>query len=234
MEVINGVPIKVVLVGDATASTRGGWGAGFCAVMTRNVTCVDDALEGRSAKRFIDEGAWNKARSERGDYYLIQFGRDDRDPEGSFKDYLQRYISDVEAIGAVPVLVTPLSSRTIGDRKGTDDLKQYATATKEVGSKGLITVLDLNAMSSAMLNRMTQEDADKLYRHADPIAVKSASGASEHAITATSSDLGRQPTGVGRMQLSPNGQNVFGRMVADQLARTLVELGPDVIGEPQP
>jgi hypothetical protein len=32
--------------------------------------------------------------------------------------------------------------------------------------------------------------------------------------------------------LNPYGQKVFGRIVADQLVRTQVELGPDVVGEP--
>ena len=35
-----------------------------------------------------------------------------------------------------------------------------------------------------------------------------------------------------RTHLNPYGQKVFGRIVADQLVRTLVELGPDVVGEP--
>ena len=33
-----------------------------------------------------------------------------------------------------------------------------------------------------------------------------------------------------RTHLNPRGQEVFGRMVADQLVRTQVELGPDVVG----
>lgn len=169
MKVIAGGPVKIVLVGDSTVATGGGWGPGFCAVMTPNVTCVDDALNGRSSKSFIDEGAWKKALAEHGDYYLIQFGHNDQktdaarhtDAEGSFEDYLQRYISDVQAIGAVPVLVTSLSRRTFKDGKVVEDLKDYAMAARELGAKDFITVVDLNAASTAMLNRMGQEEADK-------------------------------------------------------------------------
>ena len=78
MAVINGGPVKIVLVGDSTVATGGGWGPGFCAVMTPNVTCVDLALNGRSTKSFIDEGAWAKALAEKGDYYFIQFGHNDQ------------------------------------------------------------------------------------------------------------------------------------------------------------
>ena len=33
--------------------------------MTKNVTCVDLALNGRSSKSFRDEGAWKKALAEK-------------------------------------------------------------------------------------------------------------------------------------------------------------------------
>jgi lysophospholipase L1-like esterase len=35
-----------------------------------------------------------------------------------------------------------------------------------------------------------------------------------------------------RTHLNAKGQALFGRMVADTLVRTQVELGPDVVGEP--
>ena len=223
MQVINGAPVKIVLVGDSTVATGGGWGPGFCAVMTSNVTCVNDALNGRSSKSFIDEGAWKKALAERGDYYIIQFGHNDQktdaarhtDAEGSYRDYLERYISDVEAMGAVPVLVTSLSRRTFKDGRVVEDLKDYATATRELGARDFITVVDLNQISTAMLNRMGQEEADKF--------------------NAVGQEQEREAVGksaIDRTHLNPYGQKTFGRLVADQIVRTQVELGPDVVGVP--
>ena len=63
-------------------------------------------------------------------------------------------------MGAVPVLVTSLSRRTFKDGRVVEDLKDYATATRELGAKDFITVVDLNQLSTAMLNRMGQEQAD--------------------------------------------------------------------------
>ncbi len=224
MRVIEGGPVKIVLVGDSTVATGGGWGPGFCKVMTANVTCVDLALNGRSSKSFIDEGAWAKALAEKGDYYLIQFGHNDQKPDaarhtdadGSFQEYLMRYVADVRAIGAVPVLVTSLSRRTYRDGKVVEDLKEYAAATKKVGAEAGITVVDLNALSTALLNKMTQAEADGFdaVGHADASAENKASP-------------------LDRTHLNAHGQEVFGRMVADQLVRTQVELGPDVVGEKQ-
>jgi len=222
MAVIQGGPVKIVLVGDSTVATGGGWGPGFCKVMTPNVTCVDVALNGRSSKSFIDEGAWKKALAEKGDYYLIQFGHNDQKPDearhtdadGSFQMYLKKYCAEVEAIGGVPVLVTSLSRRTMKDGKIVEDLKDYAAATRKVGAELGITVVDLNSMSTAMLNHMTQAQADEF-------------NASDHPDQRA--EQGK--SGTDRTHLNPHGQEVFGRMVADNLVRTQVELGPDVKGE---
>jgi lysophospholipase L1-like esterase len=230
--------VTIVLVGDSTVATEGGWGPGFCAVMTPNVSCLDDALNGRSTKSFVDEGAWKKALARHGDYYLIQFGHNDQKPaeklhtdaEGSFKDYLQRYIDDVRAIGGVPVLVTSLSRRTYKDGKVVQDLDDYAKATREVGAKNFLTVVDLNAISTRMLNGMTQAEADKFDRGNDPATGRLVVRAAD-TVTATASGVDASGK-MDRTHLNAYGQKVFGRIVADQLVRTQVELGPDVIGEP--
>ena len=222
MKVIAGGPVKIVLVGDSTVATGGGWGPGFCKVMTPNVTCVDLALNGRSTKSFVDEGAWAKALAEKGDYYLIQFGHNDQKPaeklhtdaDGSFQTYLKRYCADVRAIGGVPVLVTSLSRRTFRDGTVLEDLKDYANATRKVGAELDLTVVDLNSMSTALLNHMTQAQADEF-----------------DAVTHPDATAENKTPALDRTHLNPHGQEVFGRMVADALVRTQVELGPDVIGE---
>jgi lysophospholipase L1-like esterase len=223
MKIIDGGPAKIVLVGDSTVALEGGWGPGFCKALTPNITCLDLAINGRSSKSFIDEGAWKKALAERGDYYLIQFGHNDQKPDvqrhtdanGSFEDYLHRYIADVRQIGAIPVLVTSLSRRTMKDGKIVEDLKDYVVATKRVGAQENITVVDLNALSTTMLNHMTQAEADQF-------------NATDHADKRA--EVGK--SALDRTHLNHHGQDVFGRMVADTLVRTQVELGPDVIGEP--
>jgi len=57
MKIINGAPVKIVLVGDSTVATEGGWGPGFCAVMTPNVTCIDDASERTDDKELHRSGS---------------------------------------------------------------------------------------------------------------------------------------------------------------------------------
>lgn len=224
MKVLEGGPVKIVLVGDSTVAEEGGWGPGFCKVMTPNVTCVDVALNGRSSKSFVNEGAWDKALALKGDYYLIQFGHNDQKPDadrhtdadGSFQTYLKRYASDARAIGAVPVLVTSLSRRTFKDGRVVEDLNDYAAATRKVGTEEGISVVDLNRLSTTLLDHMTQAQADQfdMTGHEDQKAENGAAAKLD------------------RTHLNARGQQLFGRMVADELARTQLELSPDVMREP--
>jgi lysophospholipase L1-like esterase len=156
-------------VGDSTVNAEGGWGKGFCDLAAANVACINDALNGRSAKSFIDEGAWAKALAEKGEYYLIQFGHNDQkpdverhtDPETTYAANLRRYIRDVRAIGGVPVIVTSLSRRNYKDGKLVLDLTEYANAAKSVAASQNVTLIDLNAMSVKLLEWMTQAEADQ-------------------------------------------------------------------------
>ncbi len=223
MKIIEGGPVKIVLVGDSTVNAEGGWGKGFCAIMTPNVTCINEALNGRSSKSFIDEGAWKKALDDKGDYYLIQFGHNDQkpdaarhtDPDSTYADNIRRYIHDVRAIGAIPVVVTSLSRRNYKDGVLVQDLTEYAKAAKRVGMEENVTVIDLNAMSTKLLEGMTQEQADQF----------DATGHEDQRAE-------NKKAPMDRTHLNAKGQALFGRMVADTLVRTQVELGPDVIGEP--
>ncbi len=130
---------------------------------------------------------------------------------------MKQYIADVRAIGAVPVMVTPLSRRTFVDGKVKQDLDEYAAAARRVAAEEGITCVDLNAMSTKLLDTMTQAQADEFdaVGHADAAAEGGGSSAPK----------------LDRTHLNAKGQAVFGRMVADALVRTQVELGPDVLGE---
>jgi lysophospholipase L1-like esterase len=233
MAVLNGAPAKIVLVGDSTVATEGGWGPGFCADFNKKIDCVDVALNGRSTKSFVDEGAWKKALELKGDYYLIQFGHNDQKPDvarhtdanGSFQDYLRRYVADVRAIGGVPILVTSLSRRNYKDGKLVEDLNDYAVATRKVAEEEYITLIDLNQMSTATLRKMTQEQADQFNATTHPDAKAENPGAVAAGGKATPPD---------RTHLNDEGKKVFGRMVADAIVKTRVELGPDLIGVPTP
>ena len=225
MRVLAQAQFKIVLVGDSTVAPGGGWGPGFCSTLTPNVACVNDAINGRSTKSYIDEGSWNRAKAEHGQYYLIQFGHNDQKPDPArhadagtvYAANLQKFVHDLREQRAIPVLLTPLSRRNFEDGRlvTTDGLGDYAAAVRRVAAEEHVSLVDLYALSTRLLASMTQGEADTLDMAGHPDA-KAESGAG-------------QPD---RTHLNEKGKALFGRMVADNLIRTEVELGPNVIGVP--
>ena len=203
--ILHGAPVRIVLVGDSTVN---------------NGECVSLARNGRSSKSYYDEGLWQNALAQHGDYVLIQFGHNDMpgkgparetDPDTTYAANMRRYIDQARAAGARPVIVTSLSRRTYKDGKLVQDLTAYASAAKRVANEEDVPVIDLNAASAKLLETMTQEQADHFDAAAHPDAVDK---------------------GPDRTHLNATGSAVFGRMVADGLAKVRVELSPDVKGEP--
>jgi pectin methylesterase-like acyl-CoA thioesterase/lysophospholipase L1-like esterase len=212
------VSVSIVLVGDSTVNNGGGWGPGFCALMTPNVDCLNLARNGRSSKSYYDEGLWQAALARHGNYILIQFGHNDMpgkgperetDPETTYAANMRRYVQQTRAAGAKPVIVTSLSRRTYKDGKLVQDLAQYTNAAKRVAHEEGVPVIDLNAASTRLLGTMTQDQADKFDAETHPDAA------------------GKGPD---RTHLNPIGSAVFGRMVADTLAAVVPQLRPFIIG----
>jgi lysophospholipase L1-like esterase len=213
--------IRIVLTGDSTVALGGGWGAAFCALTTPNVECVNLARNGRSSKSYYDEGLWKNALEKHPDYILIQFGHNDMPgkgplretiPETTYAANLRRYIEQARTAGARPVIVTSLSRRTYKDGKLVLDLEAYAAAAKRVATEEKVPLIDLNAESVKLLEAMTQEQADQFNAVGHPDATGN--------------------IGPDRTHLNASGAAVFGRMVADDLAKICVELGPDIKSAP--
>ena len=225
MQVIQGASFKIVLVGDSTVAAEGGWGPGFCATTMKNVTCVDLALNGRSSKSFMDEGAWKKALAQKGQYYFIQFGHNDQkadaerhtDADTGYAANLRRYVSDTRAIGGIPILVSSLSRRNYRDGElENDGLREYAMAARRVAAEEKVAFVDLFSLSQQYLKNETQQQAD-------------AFNATSHPDVAAEN---KQPTKPDRTHLNDYGKTFFGRMVADNVIRTEAELGPNINGLP--
>jgi lysophospholipase L1-like esterase len=163
-------PIRMVLVGDSTvcdypaSSPNRGWGQ-FIQERFNNVTVINLAASGRSTKTFISEGRWKKALDQKPDYVLIQFGHNDShaatNPEATnaatdYQDNLRKYIDDSRAIGAVPILVTPMVRRVFDDQgKITDaSLQPYADAMRAVAAEKKVPLVDLRASSKQLMEKI--------------------------------------------------------------------------------
>ena len=205
--------IRIVLVGDSTVTDDSGWGSGFRKLVSDRVEVINTAANGRSSKSFIDEGRWADALGKRGQYYLIQFGHNDEpgkgperetDPNTTYRHNMTRYVDEVRAQGATPILVTSLVRRIYGD-DGTIRTTQtpYVDAVRAIAKEKGVALVDLHAVS--------RDDA-------------------EHAGDEVWADLSpRDDKGaIDRTHLNAKGSEVVGRMVIDALRTAVPALASDL------
>jgi lysophospholipase L1-like esterase len=168
----------MVIIGDSTVcnypsnNPARGWGMFIQKYFNDNLKVINLARSGRSTKTFIKEGLWAKALKEKPDYVLIQFGHNDShgpghpestDANTTYKEYLRQYIHDSRAIGAKPVLVTPMCRRIFAaDGKLDDALLPYANAMKEVAAEKNVPLVDLHTASAGLFETLGPDGSKKL------------------------------------------------------------------------
>lgn len=160
---------KIILIGDSTTATGNGWGSMFCAHHVTQVTaCLNLARNGRSSGSYRREGLWNIALQEMqvapysNVYVIIGFGHNDQpgkpgrstDLEREFPANMRRYVEEIQAQGAVPILFTPLTRRSFGDGEVVSDLDPWARAIRQIASETGIPVIDLNARSETIVQAL--------------------------------------------------------------------------------
>jgi lysophospholipase L1-like esterase len=224
-------PLRIILVGDSTVAPKNGWGPGFCALTTPEVTCINLGKNGRSSSSYRAEGSWAKVLDELKTgpaYVLIQFGHNDQpgkpgrstDLATEFPVNMRQYVKDVIAAGGKPVLVTPLTRRTFKDGKVKDDLGLWGAATKKVATEEGVPVLDLNTESLAAVQAMGPVEANTLAMVPPPPSVAE-SAASGNSAPAPKDGPSAQ---FDYTHIGEKGSAFFGKMVARELVTAVPEL----------
>lgn len=165
---------KIVLVGDSTMAPHSGWGSAFCAHHVKSsVACVNLGRGGRSTRSYRQEGSWDIALREAAvdgykvRYVLIQFGHNDQssiaerwtERTREFPDNLRRYVEEVRAVGAKPVLLTPLVRREFAEGKLKNNLEEWSDEVRQVAQEMDVPLVDLNAISAVQTQKMGAETA---------------------------------------------------------------------------
>lgn len=239
-------PVRIILVGDSTMALRTGYGTGFCQLVTAEVTCLNMAKGGRSSLSYRVEGSWAKVMEtlqNRGDfkatYVLVQFGHNDQpnkpgrstDVATEFPANLGRFVDEIRSAGAKPVLVTPLTRRMFRNGKVADTLGPWADAARTVAREKSVPLLDLNAESLAVVQKMGPMEANDLAQAPPPPAYTQA------AMTGTSLELPKKvaaaPNGEPKGDPPPvfdythvgaKGAAFFGHMVSAELVNAVPDL----------
>jgi lysophospholipase L1-like esterase len=179
-------PITVYLAGDSTCANKQadkrpetGWGEMFQQHFKEGKVKVDNrALNGRSTRSFIAEGHWQKILDalKKGDYVFIQFGHNDEkegtDRYASPADYrknLIKFIEEVRAKKATPVLLTPVMRRRFNEKgEFYDTHGEYPGVVRAVAAEYKTPLLDLHRETEKILKAKGPEWSSKLFLHLKP------------------------------------------------------------------
>ncbi|MBZ9612580.1 rhamnogalacturonan acetylesterase [Rheinheimera maricola] len=175
-------PLKLHLVGDSTMSDKAnlayperGWGQLLPQFLLPQLTVVNHAANGRSTRRFLDEGRWQLLLSElgKGDYVLIQFGHNDSkqsDParyaafDSDYQRFLKQFITDVRERGATPMLASSICRRNFAaDGSLTRDLADYANAAYDVAKETNVSFFDLQQLSCDFWQQQGQDGSQPYF-----------------------------------------------------------------------
>ncbi len=217
-----GRKIKIVLVGDSTVQDRTGWGLGFKQFIdTNKAEVINVAIGGRSSMSFMKEGRWTNALKLKGDYYLIQFGHNNQPGKPgrstdmpTFVADMNQYADEALAIGATPVMVTPLTRRQwdkSNPGKIKSSLEPYAVEVRKIAADKKIPLVDLHARSIVLCESLGPE---KCYEFSP---TKTENG--------TNTYDGTHLQGIGRV--------MFARLVIEELRTNVPALAPVLLAEPR-
>jgi lysophospholipase L1-like esterase len=175
-------PVTIWLAGDSTMARKEankrpetGWGEALqpCFDSTQ-VRVANRAMNGRSTKSFVAEGRWKAITDslQPGDYVLIEFGHNDEKvtmPVGSspadFGANLARFVDDVRARSATPVLLTPVVRRRWQDGKLVDTHGEYPGVVRTVAAEKKVALVDMTELSARVVERYGPDSSTALYLH---------------------------------------------------------------------
>lgn len=217
-----GRKIKIILVGDSTVTDRSGWGLGFKEFLdTNKAECINVSAGGRSSMSFMREGRWTNALALKGDYYLIQFGHNNEPGKpgrstdmATFVANMKQYADDARAIGAKPVLVTPLTRRQWDKAhpgKVKSSLAPYAEEVRRIAAEKKVPLVDLHARSIELCESLGPEKCLDF----SPIKV----------VDGTNAYDGTHLKSIGRV--------LFARLVVEELRKAAPELSPVLLARPR-
>ncbi|WP_225800035.1 rhamnogalacturonan acetylesterase [Streptomyces sp. NK15101] len=169
------------IAGDSTAARKyadaapeTGWGMALPFFLHRGLTVANHAVNGRSTKSFLDEGRLDPvlAALRPGDLLLVQFGHNDEkaadptrhtEPWTTYQDNLRVFVEGARSRAALPVLATPVERRRFAvDGTALRTHGAYPAAMREVARESDVPLLDIEALSLALWQRLGPE-ATKTY-----------------------------------------------------------------------
>jgi lysophospholipase L1-like esterase len=180
-------PITIYLAGDSTMAQKlpekrpeTGWGEALQAFFPADEVRVENhAQNGRSSRTFITERRWQAIidKLKKGDYVFVQFGHNDESkekvdrytPPEDYRRNLMKFIGEVRARNAIPVLLTPVMRRRFDkDGKFYDTHGEYPDIVRAVATETRITLIDMHRQSEGVIKQYGVDGSRKLFLQLAP------------------------------------------------------------------
>ncbi len=185
---VNAQQITVYLAGDSTMAEKKadkrpetGWGEYLQIYFDEaKVKIENHAQNGRSTKSFINEGRWQKIVDalKKGDYVFVQFGHNDEKMDkpgtgaaanGEYRDNLIRFVNDVRAKKANPILLTPVMRRRFNEKGEFYDTHGiYPDAVRKVVQELKVPLIDMHRKSETVIKKFGEAESKKLFLQLAP------------------------------------------------------------------
>ena len=167
------------------------------------------------------EGRWTNALALKADYYLVQFGHNNQPGKPgrstdmpTFVANMKQYVDDARAIGAKPVLVTPMTRREWDKqnrKKIKSGLEPWAEEVRKIAAEKHVPLVDLHARSIELCESFGAEKC------------------AEFSPIKTNADGKIAYDGT---HLNEKGHVLFARLVVEDLRKAVPELAPVLRAEP--
>ncbi len=152
--------VRVFTIGDSTVqdynegyAPRKGWGQMLPFFFDKSKVAVyNKAVGGTSSKSFYNE-KWADVRKQlkNGDFVFIQFGINDRAtqayryaPKDTFNLYIKKFVSDIKAKGAYPVLVSTVRRCAWQNGKPYESYHEHPQLMRDLASSLKLPLVDLD------------------------------------------------------------------------------------------
>jgi len=177
--------ITLHLAGDSTMGEplpdrdpETGWGEELPPLFHEDRLLVRNySKRGRSSRTFLSEGFWAGliANVKEGDYVIIQFGHNDgsideeQTPPSEYRANFTRFVTDVRARRAFPILATPIVVRRFNPDGSIQDVHgQYPGIVRSVAAAESAPLLDMQVLSAAAVTEYGPEGSKELFQHLSP------------------------------------------------------------------
>lgn len=180
-------PVIIHLAGDSTMAEKlpekrpeTGWGEHLQQHFDPAAVRIENhARNGRSTRTFISEGRWQALVEQLrpGDYVFIQFGHNDQSedkpdrytPPADYRANLIRFVTEVRAKEATPVLFTPVMRRRFDSAGAFYDVHgEYPDLVRAVAAEHDVALIDMHRSSERAIREAGVEGSKELFLHLAP------------------------------------------------------------------